>query len=439
MKIVLMFGTRPEIIKMAPIIDEVFKKSLKLILIQSGQHYDYEMSDQFFEDLKLPSPDYNLSVGSGKHGEQTGKMMERIEKVLIEEKPDVVLVHGDTNTALSGFLVASKLHVPVCHVEAGLRSYSNTTPEEINRKMIDVCCELYFAPTEESAINLSLEGVSREKIFITGNTIVDVCLRNRLKISKKQLNKNHELRNLINLDNIITLTIHRAENVDNKKSLNNIVDVLCEMEHANIIFPIHPRTKKALKRFDLYEKLFNLNHVHSINPLGYLDFLLLLSNSSLILTDSGGLQEEAIILNIPILTLRNNTDRPETVTAGGNILVGFQKEKILKLTNCILNNEDIANKMKNAKNPYGNGNSAEKIVDIILNSYENNELKIESVENIINNFTLKIVEVKENINVFDFEKKNNAKIRIVYDKNKSKFPINDLNLKNKFILYDQIG
>ena len=205
------------------------------------------MSENFFIDLKLPTPNYNIHVGSGSHGKQTGKMMEGIEEVLLDEKPDILLVQGDTNAVLAGALVASKLHIPVGHVEAGLRSFDETMPEEINRLAADICSKLYFVPTEESAINLAMEGISRKRIFITGNTVVDACFRN-LEISKNREKSEYDqglaYLDIDNMENILTLTMHRAETVDDKDRLTNIIEALEELDDMNIIFPIHPRTKK---------------------------------------------------------------------------------------------------------------------------------------------------------------------------------------------------
>ena len=359
MKIATILGTRPEIIKMAPIIDEISKRGIDQIVLHTGQHYDKEMSDNFFRDLEIPSPDYNINVGSASHGKQTGLMMKGIEEVLVSEKPDIVLVQGDTNAVLAGALVASKLHIAVGHVEAGLRSFDMTMPEELNRRVADVATTMYFIPTEQSAINLLAEGFSHKNLFITGNTVVDACFRH-LEIAKKRGFEDESLAGLDidNLDNILTLTMHRAENVDVKERVVNIIDALKELSDMNIIFPIHPRTKNTLENFGLFEELNNLSHVHIIKPLGYLDFLLLTSKSTLILTDSGGLQEEAITLNVPALTLRYNTERPETVAAGGNILVGSDKDSILENARKILSDEEFADKMKNAINPYGQGDSA---------------------------------------------------------------------------------
>lgn len=438
MKIAVVLGTRPEIIKMAPIIDEISKRNIDLVLIHTGQHYDKEMSDNFFKDLEIPQPDFNISVGSASHGKQTGLMMEGIEKILIDENVDIVLVQGDTNAVLAGSLVAAKLHIAVGHVEAGLRSFDITMPEEVNRKASDVCSSMYFIPTEESAVNLLAEDISRKNMFITGNSVVDACFRH-LEIAKKKGIQEESLKNIDfdNLDNIVTLTMHRAENVDDENRLMGIINALKELKEANIIFPIHPRTKKTLQNFGLYDELEALDHIHMIRPLGYLDFLILQSKSDLILTDSGGLQEEAITLNVPALTLRYNTERPETVTAGGNILVGADTDVIVGFARKILENNDFAESMKNAKNPYGDGNSAILTVDAIEKFYNEGLLKIESPEDIMTSFKRKMMVVAEDITVNEFEDKHNTLVHLVYDGEKMVFPHDDLNLKGMMITYDK--
>ena len=438
MKIATILGTRPEIIKMAPIIDEISKRGIDQIVLHTGQHYDKEMSDNFFKDLEILTPDYNIHVGSGSHGKQTGLMMKGIEEVLMDEKPDIVLVQGDTNAVLAGALVASKLHIAIGHVEAGLRSFDMTMPEEVNRRAADVSSTMYFIPTEEAAINLLAEGFSHENLFITGNTVVDACFRH-LEIAKKRGFEEESLASLDieNMENILTLTMHRAENVDVKERVTNIIGALKELKDMNIIFPIHPRTKNTLENFGLFDELNSLEHVHIIKPLGYLDFLLLTSKSTLILTDSGGLQEEAITLNVPALTLRYNTERPETVTAGGNILVGSDKEVILENAKRILNDGVFAEKMKNAPNPYGMGESAKLTVDAIEDYYEKGLLNIEAPEDIMTSFTRKMASITEDITVGDFEDNENALIHMVFDGDKMRFPADDLNLNGMMITYDK--
>ena len=438
MKIATILGTRPEIIKMAPIIDEISKRGIDQIVLHTGQHYDKEMSDNFFRDLEIPSPDYNINVGSASHGKQTGLMMKGIEEVLVSEKPDIVLVQGDTNAVLAGALVASKLHIAVGHVEAGLRSFDMTMPEEINRRVADVASSMYFVPTVESAINLLAEGFSRRNLIVTGNTVVDACFRH-LEIAKKRGIEEESLSRLDieNMDNILTLTMHRAENVDDRKRVTSIIEALKELDQMNIIFPIHPRTKNTLQEFGLFDELDSLEHVHIIKPIGYLDFLQLTSASTLILTDSGGLQEEAITLDVPALTLRYNTERPETVTSGGNILVGSDKDAILEYVDRILSDEEFRDRMKNAPNPYGQGDSAKLTVDAIQDYYEKGLLDIKAPEDIMSSFSRKMALIDEDITVREFETKNDALIHMAYDGEKMRFPADDLNLNGMMITYDE--
>ncbi|WP_407410386.1 non-hydrolyzing UDP-N-acetylglucosamine 2-epimerase [Methanobrevibacter sp.] len=438
MKIATILGTRPEIIKMAPIIAEINERGIDQIVLHTGQHYDKEMSDNFFKDLEIPAPDYNIHVGSGSHGKQTGLMMKGIEEILLDEKPDIVLVQGDTNAVLAGALVCGKLHIAVGHVEAGLRSFDMTMPEEINRRVADVCSTMYFIPTEESAVNLLAEGFSRKNLFITGNTVVDACFRH-LEIAKKRGFEEQSLKdlNIDSMDNILTLTMHRAENVDVKERVVSIIGALKELSDMNVIFPIHPRTKHTLENFGLFDELNNLSHVHIVKPIGYLDFLLLTSKSTLILTDSGGLQEEAITLDVPALTLRYNTERPETVTAGGNILVGSDKDAIIENARKILDDEEFADKMKNALNPYGQGNAARKTVDAIEKYYDEGILNISAPEEVMDSFERKMTQVNDDITVSEFEQKEDALIHMMFDGEKMRFPTDETKLKGMMITYDK--
>lgn len=354
MKLSIILGTRPEIIKMSPLIRACEKRNLDYFVLHTGQHYSYEMDKAFFDDLELPKPAYNLDVGSGSHAEQTGKIMEGIEKVLIEEKPDVVLVQGDTNTVLAGALAASKLHIKVGHVEAGLRSYDRSMPEEINRVVADHVSDYLFAPTELSKQNLLKEGIEESKIFVTGNTIVDAVLQN-LEISNQKVDVLNDLG--LKSKEYFLLTSHRAENVDNREQLSKLLKGISTIQKEYllpVVFPVHPRTEKRIKDFGL-----SLEGIMPIKPAGFLEFLQLEANARLVFTDSGGVQEETCILKTPCVTLRDNTERPETLEVGSNTLAGVEPERIIQ----------SARKMMSGKsswtNPFGDGRAAEKIIDAL--------------------------------------------------------------------------
>jgi UDP-N-acetylglucosamine 2-epimerase (non-hydrolysing) len=352
--IAIILGTRPEIIKMSPVIRECEKRGLDYFVLHTGQHYSYEMDRIFFEELELPQPKYNLDVGSGTHAEQTGKIMVGVEKILMQEKPKVILVQGDTNTVLAGALAATKLHIKVGHVEAGLRSYDKRMPEEINRVLTDHISDLLFAPTEVAKENLLEEGINEDKIFVTGNTIVDAVHQN-LEIAKRKVNVLKELD--LKPKEYFLITTHRQENVDVRERLRGIIKGL-EMIYNEfaipIIFPIHPRTQKRIKEFE-----FDLSGIKLINPLGFLEFLQLEANARLVLTDSGGVQEETCILGVHCVTLRDNTERPETLEAGSNVLAGTKPERILERAKIMLNRKN------NWKNPFGDGKAGERIVKIV--------------------------------------------------------------------------
>jgi len=431
MKIAFIIGTRPEIIKMAPIIDLTQKWEIEHVLIHTGQHYDHEMSQKFFLDLEIEKPHYNIGVGSNSHGKQTAQMIEEIEKVLTHEKPDIVLVQGDTNAVLAGAVAASKLNLSVGHVEAGLRSFDRTMPEEINRKIADSCSTMYFVPTEESAINLALEAVDPHEIFVTGNTVVDACLRH-LKIAEQK----SKLLSELDVDgDILTLTMHRAENVDDPERLKNILDAIMELQDITVVFPVHPRTLKTLENFGYLSRLENASHIKLTRPIGYLDFLLLLSRSKFVMTDSGGLQEEAITLNIPCITLRYNTERPETVSSGGNILVGSDKDRIIKTIQRISEDEELYKKMQNAKNPYGDGSSSENILKAVLKYENEGKFNIGSPDSIMKVLNRSLVTIQDDLTVNDFEVNNpSSRIQLVFQDENILFPFSDLSLKDKTVL-----
>lgn len=360
MKLAIIIGTRPEIIKMSPIIRECDNLGLDYFILHTGQHYSFEMDKIFFSQLELPIPRYNLDVGSGNHGEQTGKMLTGIEKILMTENPDVILVQGDTNTVVAGTLAATKLGIKVGHVEAGLRSCDRNMPEEINRILSDHISDFLFAPTE-GAMNILLnEGISEKSIFLTYNTITDAVYQNKDIASGKS-----DIINKLNLKprEYFLVTAHRQENVDSESRLKGIIKglrLVSDTFSIPILFPIHPRTLKKLNEFGL-----NLPEgVQAIDPVGFLDFLQLETNAKLIITDSGGLQEESCILKVPCVTLRDNTERPETLEVGSNMLVSTNPTRILEGVIAMLNKEN------NWANPFGDGKSGEKIIEIIRREFE---------------------------------------------------------------------
>ncbi len=354
----IVLGTRPEIIKMSPVISYLIERDIEHYVIHSNQHYSAELDSIFFKQLKLPPPHFSLDVGSGTHGEQTGKMLQRIEQIFLKEKTSVVLVQGDTNTTLAGALSASKLHIPVAHIEAGLRSHDRKMPEEINRIMTDHISDICFVPTQTQEKILLQEGIAPSKILITGNTVVDAVLRNQ------GLMRNEILSTIgVEKNKYFITTIHRQENVDDKKILGEIFNAICEAGKKfgyDIIAPLHPRTVSMLEKYSI--KLSN--KIRVIKPLGYLEFLALQKNASLIITDSGGLQEEACILNTPCVTVRENTERPETVDVGANIIAGIRHQSILESINIMLHKEI------NWSNPFGDGTSASKIVKYVQKNFQ---------------------------------------------------------------------
>lgn len=354
-KIGIILGTRPEIIKMSPVIRECEKRRLDYYILHTNQHYSKNLDRIFFQELKLPQPKYNLNIGSGSHAEETGKMLIGIEKILLIETPDVVLVEGDTNTVLAGALAATKLHIKVGHVEAGLRSYFRKMPEEINRVLTDHISDYLFAPTPEAKSILLGEGILKEKVYVTGNTIVDALCQNLdLAKGKSVIFKKLKLEK----EKFFLVTVHREENVDHKRRLEGILrglKLISENFGLPLIYPIHPRAKKRLKEFNLNAP----QNIKLIEPIGYLDFLWLETNARLVLTDSGGVQEESCILRVPCVTLRNTTERPETIKIGSNILAGVDPQRIFGCASKMLNKE------KNWENPFGNGKSAEIILNIL--------------------------------------------------------------------------
>lgn len=369
MKVVLVGGARPNFMKIAPILRAMHRLNeakgrtfFEPFLIHTGQHYDYEMSKIFFEDLGLPEPDMHLGVGSGTHARQTGLVMIELEKVLLEQEPELVIVVGDVNSTLAAALSAVKLHIPIAHVEAGLRSFDKTMPEEINRQLTDAISDYLFTPSPDANQNLEKEGIPKEKIYLVGDIMVDSLLYNREKAEQSLVLSQLELSQW----NYAILTLHRPSNVDNKESLRQIIQALREIcQRINIVFPAHPRTQKNITKFG-FTQLFEDRRTRFIEPLGYLDFLKLMLNARFVMTDSGGIQEETTVLNIPCLTLRNTTERPLTIVQGTNTLVGNNTEKIINEAFKILDG-----KSKNGTIPkLWDGKTAERIVNIFAEEGE---------------------------------------------------------------------
>lgn len=361
MKIITIIGARPQFIKAAPF-SEVFRKENTEILVHTGQHYDNNMSDIFFEELGIPKPEYNLSVGSGGHGIQTGRMLEKIEELLLKELPDGVLVYGDTNSTLAGALAASKLHIPVYHVEAGLRSYNKLMPEEQNRLLTDHISDLLLCPTQTAVDNLKREGIGTG-VFNTGDIMFDTVLRN-IEISKNKYSKgvwldklkdeNGKVLNLIEQEYYLA-TIHRAENTDDHKKLIEIFSAFEKMDKP-VLIPIHPRTRKLITNLGIEFK-----NVLLINPVGYLLMLYLTANAYMVVTDSGGLQKEAYFLKTPCTTLREQTEWVETLENDWNVLSPIDVNTILKTVTRELSCLQYPQPML-----FGDGNAALNISNAIL-------------------------------------------------------------------------
>jgi UDP-N-acetylglucosamine 2-epimerase (non-hydrolysing) len=355
MKFSVVLGTRPEIIKMSPVIQEFERKNLDYSILHTGQHYSYNMDKVFFDVLNLPDATYNLDVGSGSHGEQTGKILIAIEELLKKDKPDVVLVEGDTNTVLAGALAAVKLGIKVAHVEAGLRSYDRTMPEEINRILADHCSDYLFSPTNVSKKNLLTEGIVEEKIFVVGNTVVDALSKS------SKLNKYNDVLDRFGLESrgYCVVTVHRQENVDDKERFSSILSGLNGIWKEfgiPVVYPVHPRSRKRMDEFGLQSK-----GVMLVDPVDFLSFLKLEKNAKLILTDSGGVQEEACVFGVPCVTLRDNTERPETIEVGANMLAGTNSDKIVNCAKIMIIKNDCWNQ------PFGDGTSGKKIVEELYN------------------------------------------------------------------------
>lgn len=359
MKVAVVTGTRPELIKMQPIIKEIQRRDdLKLIFLHTGQHYDWNMSNFFIKELELPKPNFFLNVKSGSHGVQTARTITNCERVLKTEKPDIVLIEGDTNSALGTALAAAKIKIPVGHVEAGCRSFDKSMPEEINRILIADLASIHFAPTKTCVQNLVEESIPKEQIYHTGHPIVDMLHQFQSKVNQRIIDKFG-----LKAKKYYLVTIHREENVDDKGKLEGMLEALSRLAKSrSVIFPVHPHTSKCIKRFGFEKYLKNLKIVH---PVGYLEALSLIKYARIVLTDSGGIQQEGALLETPCITLRSNTEWIETVNYGVNFLTR-SGEDITVLAKKVENEyEKIKNKFGPLKKAFGELYVSVKIVDII--------------------------------------------------------------------------
>ncbi|MFD2923012.1 non-hydrolyzing UDP-N-acetylglucosamine 2-epimerase [Halobacillus naozhouensis] len=357
MKLLTIAGTRPQLVKVAAVSREL-RKHFTEVLVNTGQHYDYNMAGVFFEQLKIPKPDYDLGVGSMTHGRQTGNMIIKIEEVVEKEQPDAVVVYGDTNSTLAGALVASKLHIPVLHIEAGLRSFNKKMPEEINRVITDHVSELLFSPTSLAVENLKKENIT-EGIHQVGDVMYDAVLYN-LKIAEEK----HSLDEFqLSSKSFILGTIHRAENTDNKERMSAIIDAFLRLDYK-VFLPLHPRTKNKLESYNLLNRLYDSPNIILSEPISYLEMLLLEKHALAIVTDSGGVQKEAYFAKIPCFTLREETEWVETVETGWNQLIDPLNENLANLINSF--------ELKEYKeNLYGDGKSGERIAYLIKEHFSN--------------------------------------------------------------------
>ncbi|SIR76621.1 UDP-N-acetylglucosamine 2-epimerase (non-hydrolysing) [Haladaptatus litoreus] len=365
-EIAIVLGTRPEIIKLAPVIRACESQDVQYTVIHTGQHYSEELDAVFFEQLELPEPDYNLGVGSNSHGVQTAEMLVGIEEILQDEEPETVLVQGDTNSVLAGAIATSKLDMELGHVEAGLRSFDRDMPEEINRVVTDHAADYLFAPTVDSADLIREEGIPEDRIYVTGNTVVDAVEQHREFAQEKSA-----ILDELELvpSEFVLVTAHRAENVDDEDRFEEILDGIARVADrfdVDAVYPIHPRAENRLDEFDISVP----DSIRLVEPQDYLDFLNLESNARLILTDSGGVQEEACILGVPCVTMRDNTERPETIDVGANTLAGAETDEIV----------DSAIEMDGAvcdwTNPFGDGEAGEQIITEVEQSETPKELEM---------------------------------------------------------------
>ncbi|KAA3617839.1 MAG: UDP-N-acetylglucosamine 2-epimerase (non-hydrolyzing) [Calditrichaeota bacterium] len=359
MKIINVVGARPNFMKIAPIQRQMdLDPDIETVLVHTGQHYDEKMSKLFFDDLQMPKPNIYLNVGSASHAVQTAKIMVEFEKILEKEKPDLVIVVGDVNSTVACSIVAQKMHIKVAHVEAGLRSFDRRMPEEINRLITDAISDMLFV-TEQSGIdNLKNEGVEDSKVHFVGHVMIDSLINFSETAAKSSIMDDLN----VEKDKFGLITLHRPSNVDNLEVFTKLLETFERIEKdLKLVFPIHPRSRKMIQNFGLEDKVNNMQNLVLLDPMGYLDFMKLLHNAKLVLTDSGGIQEETTYLQIPCITMRENTERPITVDVGTNVLVGTDTDLILSEVQSILKGDS----RKGSIPDLWDGNSAKRIVEII--------------------------------------------------------------------------
>jgi UDP-N-acetylglucosamine 2-epimerase (non-hydrolysing) len=354
--VAFVLGTRPEIIKLTPLIRECERRDEPFSLVHTGQHYSDELDSVFFEQLELPQPDHQLGVGSKPHGAQTGAMIAEIERVLLDDPHEIVVVQGDTNSVLAGAIATSKLDARLGHVEAGLRSFDRDMPEEVNRKLADHAADYLFAPTERAEARLAEEGVPDERIYLTGNTVVDAAHAN-LELAERKSTALSD--NDLSSGEFALLTVHRAENVDDPDRFGDVLKgvalAAADLDRP-VLYPIHPRARESLREFDLEVP----GAIELVEPLDYLDFLLLERHADVVFTDSGGVQEETCILGTPCITVRDSTERQETISVGANLLVGTEPALIRRGARTMAEHDG------DWENPFGDGTAGERILDVLL-------------------------------------------------------------------------
>ncbi len=402
---------------MAPVIKALEEdQRFRLTIADSGQHYDDTLSTIFYDVFRLPQAQFTLEVGSGTHARQTGKIMMAAEHILTEIRPNIVLAQGDTNTVLATALAAVKAQIPFGHVEAGLRSFDRTMPEEINRVVADQCSELHFAPTPLAANNLLFEGFDPRTIHITGNTNIDAILQFK-EISYEQ----SKIIDKLDLEGkrFAVVTIHRPATVDNEDALASTVSAFLNLTELKLVLPVHPRTRQALERFGLLEQMESASHITLTEPLGFIDFLRLMSEACIILTDSGGIQEEAFTLGKPCVTLRANTERPESVMIGANFLVGRSTKQIIKVTRRVLADSTLIDRISQLPNPFGDGHASERIIEGIARFCQEGRAFVEPQFFHTGTRSRRLLCVDDNfheIAILEAEHRLGGRVLLIYDK-----------------------